>query len=355
MSYNTDDSFKQYSSKIWVNFDESTLISPNLTGEKEKGIIEKSECEIKKENLIEFAESNSISINVLLLAGLTLTLNKFNFSDEALIFNQNNVPFAAKFENRQISIRTFLEKINEDYNAALKFDECYDGEDFPLKPEFYYAFDEDLKSDVEYSNYLRIVENDENVLLSLFYNNELYTKEFIDLFLSSLAKIINLMIDSDIDETDICDIALVNENEITFAEVELPLIHKRFERQAIEKGDEVALVACDATLTYNQLNEKANIIANSLIEKGIEPKSNILIKLSRNSNLIASILAILKAGCAFIPIDPDYPQERINHIYENSQADYIISEESGENSLDRLAGAMLIILMLMSALMIWPI
>ena len=334
MSYNTDDSFKQYSSKIWVNFDESTLISPNLTGEKEKGIIEKSECEIKKENLIEFAESNSISINVLLLAGLTLTLNKFNFSDEALIFNQNNVPFAAKFENRQISIRTFLEKINEDYNVALKFDECYDSEDFPLKPEFYYAFDEDLKSDVEYSNYLRIVENDENVLVSLFYNNELYTKEFIDLFLSNLEKIMGLMFDSDIDETDICDIALVNEKEITFDEVNLPLIHKRFERQAIEKGDEVALVACDATLTYNQLNEKANIIANSLIEKGIEPKSNILIKLSRNSNLIASILAILKAGCAFIPIDPDYPQERINHIYENSQADYIISEESGENSLD---------------------
>ena len=263
----------------------------------------------------------------------------------------------------------------------MKFDECYDGEDFPLKPEFYYAFDEDLKSDVEYSNYLRIVENDENVLLSLFYNNELYTKEFIDLFLSSLAKIINLMIDSDIDETDICDIALVNENEITFAEVELPLIHKRFERQAIEKGDEVALVACDATLTYNQLNEKANIIANSLIEKGIEPKSNILIKLSRNSNLIASILAILKAGCAFIPIDPDYPQERINHIYENSQADYIISEESiilkkglitfmktvrriisSLKNLEKthwtlticLKGTILIILMLMSALMIWP-
>ena len=42
------DSFKQYSSKLWMNFDEATLISPNSNGEKEKGIIEKSECEIKK-------------------------------------------------------------------------------------------------------------------------------------------------------------------------------------------------------------------------------------------------------------------------------------------------------------------
>lgn len=54
----------------------------------------------------------------------------------------------------------------------------------------------------------------------------------------------------------------------------------------------------------------------------------------RNSNLIASILGILKAGCAYIPIDLEYPQERIDYIYENSQADYIISEEDVDNSLN---------------------
>ena len=76
-----------------------------------------------------------------------------------------------------------------------------------------------------------------------------------------------------------------------------------------ENPDKTALVADDCTLTYKQLDEKANCIANALIEKGVDAKSNILIKLSRNSNLIASILlGILKAGCAFIPVDPEYPQ-----------------------------------------------
>ena len=56
--------------------------------------------------------------------------------------------------------------------------------------------------------------------------------------------------------------------------------------------------------------------------------------LHRNSNLIASILGILKAGCAYIPIDLEYPKDRINYIYENSQADYIISDEDKENSLN---------------------
>ena len=160
MDRNIKNSFNEYCSNLWLNFEESTLISQNINGDKEKGINEKSEYEIKKENLMEFTQSNSISINELLLAGLTLTLNKFNFSDETLIFNQNNVPFATKFEKRNISIRTFLEKIQENYNITHEFDEYYDSRDFPLKPEFYYTFNENLKSNVEYSNYLSITKND---------------------------------------------------------------------------------------------------------------------------------------------------------------------------------------------------
>ena len=71
---------KEHLSKIYADFEESTLISPNKSRENEKNIISKSEYEIKKENLVGFINSNSISINGLLLASLTLTLNKFNFS-----------------------------------------------------------------------------------------------------------------------------------------------------------------------------------------------------------------------------------------------------------------------------------
>ena len=126
MNDTANDFFSEYLSGLYLDFDESTLITPNRNGEKEKGIIEKSEYEIKKEDLVGFAKSNSISINELLLASLMLTLNKFNFSDETLIFNQNNVPFAAKFENRQISIREFLDNIHGNYNKTLEFDEYCD-------------------------------------------------------------------------------------------------------------------------------------------------------------------------------------------------------------------------------------
>ena len=328
-------SINEHLSKIYADFDESTLISPNNSREKEKGIITKSEHELEKENLVGFINSNSISINELLLASLTLTLNKFNFSDETLIFNQNNVPFATKFENRNISIKEFLENIHEIYNETLEFDEYINEDTLLLKPEFYYSFNEDLKSDIEYSNYLKIVESDKSVLLSLFYNSELYTKDFINSFLSSIENIINQFVNIDIGKTNIEDIALVSEKEnIEFTEVEMPIFHKRFEEQVKANPDNIALVAEDATFTADELNQKANKIANALIKKGVKPKSNVLVMLHRNSDLIASILGILKAGCAYIPIDLEYPKDRINYIYENSQADYIISDEDKENSLN---------------------
>ncbi len=326
---------KEHLSKIYADFEESTLISPNKSRENEKNIISKSEYEIKKENLVGFINSNSISINELLLASLTLTLNKFNFSDETLIFNQNNVPFATKFENRKLSIKEFLENIHEIYNETLEFNEYIDEDALLLKPEFYYSFNEDLNSDIDYSNYLSIVESDKTVLLSLFYNSELYTKDFINLFLSSIENIINQFVNIDVDKTNIEDIALVSEKEnIEFTEVEMPLLHKRFEHHVKANPDNIALVAEDATFTADELNQKANKIANSLIKKGVKPKSNVLVMLHRNSDLIASILGILKAGCAYIPIDLEYPKDRINYIYENSQADYIISDEDTENSLN---------------------
>ena len=235
---------KEHLSKIYADFDESTLISPNKSRESEKDIISKSEYEIKKENLVGFINSNSISINELLLASLTLTLNKFNFSDGTLIFNQNNVPFATKFENRKISIKEFLENIHEIYNETLEFDDYIDEDTLLLKPEFYYSFNEDLNSDIDYSNYLSIVESDKTVLLSLFYNSELYTKDFINSFLSSIENIINQFISIDIEKTNMEDIALVSEKEnIEFTEVEMPLFHKRFEHQVKANPDNIALVA----------------------------------------------------------------------------------------------------------------
>ena len=260
---------------------------------------------------------------------MSLTLNKFNFSHKNLILHENDYFFTSNFKKRDIVIKKYLTEIAEDYRQNLKykdsvFDEIY--EKFNITPEFYYSFNK--KSDslkYNYSCILNVFENPDEFVLSLSYDTNLYSKGYIDTFLKAIETIINQFLTGDINKLRLCDISLVKENDnIEFEDVEVPFLHKRFENWVLKKPDEIALVACDASLTYDELNRKANRIANALIKKGVNARSNILIMLKRDSNLIASILGVLKAGCAFIPLDLNYPTERINYIYENSRADYIL-------------------------------
>ena len=116
--------------------------------------------------------------------------------------------------------------------------------------------------------------------------------------------------------------------------MEIPFIHKRFEKLVDETPENIALAACDGSFTYSELNQKANRVANALINRGIKANSNVLVMLPRDSKLISAILGVLKAGCAFIPIDINYPKGRIDYIFENSQADYLIADGVIENSID---------------------
>ena len=109
------------------------------------------------------------------------------------------------------------------------------------------------------------------------------------------------------------------------AELSETLLHKMFERSAAENADKTALIAKDATLTYRELNEKANIVANNLIDRGIKTGDSVALLLPRESCFFACLFGVNKAGAAFIPCDPQYPADRINHIIADSEASFIIT------------------------------
>ena len=137
----------------------------------------------------------------------------------------------------------------------------------------------------------------------------------------------------------------------TEAEAELneTLLHKLFERSAEENADKTALIAKDATLTYRELNEKANIVAHHLIDRGIKTSDSVALLLPRESCFFACLFGVNKAGAAFIPCDPQYPADRINHIIADSEAAFIITtrdklgdypEEKAIDVADILEGSM---------------
>ena len=147
--------------------------------------------------------------------------------------------------------------------------------------------------EVNYKISLDVNETKDNLELLIQYNDQLYTEKYIKVFLNGVLNTIEQFISDDIENLKISDIELNKNYEIpVFTPVENPFIHKRFEQQVEENPQKIALVTEDATLTADELNQKANRIANALIKKGVKPKSNVLVMLHRNSDLIASILGL---------------------------------------------------------------
>ena len=98
-----------------------------------------------------------------------------------------------------------------------------------------------------------------------------------------------------------------------------------FEKQVEETPYNIALVFKDKSLTYKELNEKANSLAHYIRSLGIKRNDIVGIMVNRSLEMIISMLAVLKSGAAYIPIDPDYPQDRIEYMLSNSTAKILLT------------------------------
>ncbi|RNA62698.1 amino acid adenylation domain-containing protein [Chryseobacterium nematophagum] len=111
-------------------------------------------------------------------------------------------------------------------------------------------------------------------------------------------------------------------------------IHELFERQVERTPDHIALVYENVKLTYRELNERSNRLAHYLLQNHqIQPDELIPLCLERSEQMLVSILGLLKSGGAYVPMDPSYPMDRIEHILKDTKARLVLVEE---NTKDRL-------------------
>jgi len=104
------------------------------------------------------------------------------------------------------------------------------------------------------------------------------------------------------------------------------LIHQVFEKQAELAPSAVALLFGGQKVTYAQLNNRANMLAGLLIAHGVQPEDRVAICAERGVEAIVGLLAILKAGAAYVPLDPGYPTERIEFMVRDSQPTVILTQ-----------------------------
>lgn len=105
-------------------------------------------------------------------------------------------------------------------------------------------------------------------------------------------------------------------------------IHQLFEDQVEKTPDNPAIIFEKEKLTYRELNCRANQLARLLIEKGVQTDHIVGIFMERSIDMVISILAILKAGGGYVPIDIEYPQERIQYMLKDSQAKIVLTQKS---------------------------
>ncbi|WP_459209686.1 non-ribosomal peptide synthase/polyketide synthase [Aquimarina rhabdastrellae] len=105
-----------------------------------------------------------------------------------------------------------------------------------------------------------------------------------------------------------------------------------FNKSVVTSPDGTAIVFQEETFTYAAIEQQSNQLANYLINLGVQHKELIPICLSRGPKMLVSILAILKVGGAYVPIDPNYPQDRIDFIVDDTNATYIITEKESQKA-----------------------
>ncbi|WP_259768399.1 AMP-binding protein, partial [Pseudomonas protegens] len=103
-------------------------------------------------------------------------------------------------------------------------------------------------------------------------------------------------------------------------------IHHLFSEQALARRDAPALTFAGQTLSYSELDSRANRLAWMLRERGVGPQVRVGLALERSLEMVVGLLAILKAGGAYVPLDPEYPLDRLHYMIEDSGLGLLLSD-----------------------------
>ncbi len=184
------------------------------------------------------------------------------------------------------------------------------------------------------------------------YATSLFEASTINRFISYYERILNQLV-SEFDNKAIQNYDLLTQSEykkIVYdwnqTDCDYPkekTIHQLFEEQAKKTPDNIALIFKDQTLTYDQLNNKANQLAyhirskyREIAQSELEGDTLICLLLDKSIEMIVAILAVLKSGAAYVPISPEFPQQRIDYILKDTQAQILISQSHLKEKLNKL-------------------
>ncbi|MFM0300727.1 amino acid adenylation domain-containing protein [Paraburkholderia sediminicola] len=130
---------------------------------------------------------------------------------------------------------------------------------------------------------------------------------------------------------DLATLASANATTQSWPQAQQQPLHRQFERAAFASPDAIALEFTDPQgdtqqMTYGALDANANRVAAALIEVGVQPDTAVALCVERSFDMVVALIGVLKAGAAYLPIDPDYPAERIAYLLNDANPAVVLTQ-----------------------------
>ncbi|UAY69896.1 lichenysin non-ribosomal peptide synthetase LicA [Bacillus paralicheniformis] len=246
------------------------------------------------------------------------------------------------FEHQEYPFERLAEKVgaSRDLSRHPVFDTMFilqnAWEDIPMFGDLHLSIYETNFNIAKFDLTLQAKEEQGELILDLDYSTKLFKKDTAERMLKAYLHLLEGMTADPLRR--IGEYSLLTEEEtnrqlVAFnpAASDYPrekTIVQLFEEQAAERGGHPALQFEDKVWSYGELNRKANQLARRLRERGVQPGTTAAILTARSAEMVIGILAVLKAGAAYVPIDPDHPEKRVQHFFEDSGAAVLLTQKA---------------------------
>jgi amino acid adenylation domain-containing protein len=204
------------------------------------------------------------------------------------------------------------------------------------------------KAHVNFDLFLNVIESDAGLSLDCDYNTDLFDAATIDHWLDCYQRVLEALVADPGLPLERIDYLPAAERERLFIEynrtaADYPrdrAVHELFEAQAAARPSAPAAQFRDVTMSYEALNRRANQLANWLLQmlgKGATGDTQPLVGIAveRSLDMLVALLATLKAGCAYVPLDPTHPEQRLRHILNDAKVAALITDGKVAENLAR--------------------
>ncbi|WP_433946009.1 amino acid adenylation domain-containing protein [Paenibacillus sp. SN-8-1] len=279
-------------------------------------------------------------------SSITAAIPEFTVRGQAQRHKQQAIEVSASLQGEE-TFKDWLQLVKEQATEAIAAS-IFSSKGEPLKSALVYmdTLHGDNAADFAYSDLaFGLYRESGQLKLRIHYSLDVYTEQRI----AQMAEHWLSLIQKALQEPGrpMRELDLVSEDErhrmlVTYNDTEREfnkegLLHQYLELQALRNPGRTALFCGEETLSYESLNHRANQLARHLVACGVKPDQPVAVMAQRSFELIIAIMAILKSGGAYLPIDPAHPKERIRHMLEDSGAAWVLAAQDGLEAISGLS------------------